>query len=149
MKYWRIQDMKRISVLVLLAFSLCAEAPALGEGAPASDPIAAALISPDVIMSHQDGLGLSEAQRNAIRSDALSAQGKFSSLQWQLSAATEKLATLLGATHVEQARAIAALDSVLALERELKHTQLTLMIQLKNELTPDQQKRARQLGAGH
>jgi hypothetical protein len=85
-----------------------------------------------------------DAQRKAIQSDALSAQDKFASLQWQLSGATEKLATLLGATHVEQDRAIAALDAVLALERQLKHTQLTLMIELKNELTPDQQMRARQ-----
>lgn len=137
--------MKRIYVLVLLAFSLCAQAPALGQSAPASDPIAAALIPPDVVMTHQDALGLSDAQRNAIQSDALSAQNKFASLQWQLSAATEKLATLLGSTHVEQDRALAALDSVLTLERELKHTQLTLMIQVKNELTPDQQSRARQL----
>jgi len=137
--------MKRIYVLVLWAFSLCAQAPALGQSAPASDPIAAALIPPDVVMTHQDALGLSDAQRNAIQSDALSAQNKFASLQWQLSAATEKLATLLGSTHVEQDRALAALDAVLTLERELKHTQLTLMIQVKNELTPDQQSRARQL----
>jgi hypothetical protein len=137
--------MKRICVLVLLALSLCAEAPALGQSAPPSDPIAATLIPPDVVMTHQDALGLSDAQRNAIQSDALSAQTKFASLQWKLSAATEKLATLLGSTHVEQDRALAALDSVLTLERELKHTQLTLMIQVKNELTPDQQSRARQL----
>ena len=137
--------MKRIYALVLLAFSLCAVPPALGQDAPGSDPIAAALISPDVVMRHQDALGLSDVQRKTIQSDALRAQEKFASLQWQLSAATEKLATLLDGTHVERDRAIAALDSVLNLERELKHTQLTLMIQIKNELTPDQQSRARQL----
>jgi Spy/CpxP family protein refolding chaperone len=136
--------MKRLFVLLLLAFSLTTETPVLAEGAPGSDPVAAALISPDVVMTHQDALGLTDNQRKAIQSDALGAQGKFASLQWQLSAATEKLATLLGAAHVDQGRAIAALDSVLSLERELKHTQLTLMIQIKNELTPDQQSRARQ-----
>jgi hypothetical protein len=137
--------MKRIHVLVLLAFSLRAVTPAFAQDAPGSDPIAAALISPDVVMRHQAALGLSDVQRKAIQSDALSAQEKFANLQWQLSAATEKLATLLDATHVQQDRAIAALDSVLNLERELKHTQLTLMIQIKNELTPDQQSRARAL----
>jgi Spy/CpxP family protein refolding chaperone len=136
--------MKRLFVLALLAFSLCAKAPALAENTPGSDPIAVALIAPDVVMNHQDAIGLTDAQRKAIQSDALSAQDKFASLQWQLSAATEKLATLLGATHVDQDRAMAALDSVLTLEREVKHTQLTLMIQIKNELTPDQQSRARQ-----
>jgi hypothetical protein len=137
--------MKRIYIFALLTFSLCAVRPALGQDTPGNDPIAAALIAPDVVMRHQDALGLSDAQRKAIQSDALSAQEKFANLQWRLSAATEKLATLLDATHVEQDRAIAALDAVLSLERELKHTQLTLMIQIKNELTPDQQSRARQL----
>lgn len=136
--------MKRIAAIAVLVFTLFAEVPGLAQSASGSDPIAAALISPDVIMAHQDALGLTDAQRKAIQSDALSAQDKFASLQWQLSGATEKLATLLGATHVEQDRAIAALDAVLALERQLKHTQLTLMIELKNELTPDQQMRARQ-----
>jgi Spy/CpxP family protein refolding chaperone len=137
--------MTRLYAFVLLAFSLCAVTPALAQDAPGSDPIAAALIPPDVVMRHQEALGLSDSQRKAIQSDALSAQEKFANLQWQLSAATEKLATLLAATRVDQDRAIAALDSVLNLERELKHTQLTLMIQVKNELTPDQQSHARAL----
>jgi hypothetical protein len=121
----------------------CTGAPAFGEDAPGSDPVAATLIPPEVVMAHQEALALSDAQRRAIQSDAQTAQQRFSGLQWQLSAATEKLATVLGATHVEQDRAIAALDAVLALEREVKHTQLTLMIQIKNELTADQQTRAR------
>ena len=139
--------MKRKCVLILFALWLWVGAPAVGQSAPGSDPIAATLISPDVVMAHQEALGLSDAQRNAIQADAQSAQQRFTSLQWQLSAATEKLGTVLGATHVDQDRALAALDSVLALERELKHTQLTLMIQIKNELTPDQQTRARAFAA--
>jgi Spy/CpxP family protein refolding chaperone len=139
--------MKRLCLFVLFALWLCAGAPALAEGTPGSDPVANALISPDVVMAHQEALGLSDAQRKTIQADAQSAQQRFASLQWQLSAATEKLVTLLGATHVDQDRAIAALDSVLTLERELKHTQLTLMIQIKNALSPDQQTRARAFAA--
>jgi len=135
--------MKRICVLMLCALWALAASPARGQNAPASDPVAAALISPDVVMAHQEALGLSDAQRKAIQADAQSAQQRFTTLQWQLSAAMEKLVTLLGATHVDQDRALAALDAVLAQERELKHTQLTLMIQIKNELTADQQTRAR------
>jgi Spy/CpxP family protein refolding chaperone len=139
--------MKRICVLVLCALWVASGTPALGEGAPGSDPVAAALIAPDVVMTHQEALGLSDAQRKAIQSDAQRAQQRFTDLQWQLSAATEKLVTSLSATHVDQDRAIASLDAVLALERELKHTQLTLMIQIKNTLTADQQTRARTFAA--
>ncbi len=134
--------MKRLCVLMLFALWLGSGAAALGQNAPGSDPVAAALIAPDVVMSHQEALGLTGEQRGAIQSDAESAQQRFTSLQWQLSAATEHLVTLLNATHVDQGRALAALDGVLALERQLKHTQLTLMIQIKNELSPDQQARA-------
>jgi hypothetical protein len=128
---------------MLFALWSCTGAPAFGEDTPGNDPVAATLIPPDVVMAHQEALALTDAQRRAIQSDAQSAQQRFSGLQWRLSAATEKLAIVLGATHVEQDRALAALDTVLALERELKHTQLTLMIQIKNELTADQQTRAR------
>ncbi len=139
--------MKWICVLMLCTLWLCAAAPVRGEGAPGNDPVAAALIPPEVVMAHQEALDLSDAQRRVIQSDAQNAQQRFTTLQWQLSAATEKLVALLAAAHVDQDRALAALDSVLALERELKHTQLTLMIQIKNELTADQQTRARALAA--
>ena len=134
--------MKRI-VMVLCALWLSGGAPALGQEAPGNDPVAAALIPPDVVMAHQEALGLSDAQRRAIQADVQSAQQRFTSMQWQLSAATEKLVTVLNATHVDQDRALAAMDAVLALEREIKHTQLTLMVQIKNELSADQQTRAR------
>jgi Spy/CpxP family protein refolding chaperone len=137
--------MKRIGTVVLCVLWWCAAAPARGQSAPGSDPVAAALIPPEVVMAHQEALALSDAQRRAIETDAQSAQQRFTALQWQLSAATEKLVTVLGATHVDRDRALAALDAVLALERDLKHTQLTLMIQIKNELTPEQQARARAL----
>jgi hypothetical protein len=135
--------MKWICMLMVVALWPCAGAPALGQSTPQSDPIGAALIPPDVVMAHQEALGLSDAQRKAIQADAQSAQQRFTSAQWQLSAATEKLATVLGAAHVDQDRALAALDAVLVFERELKHTQLTLMIEVKNELSADQQARAR------
>jgi len=139
--------MKLICVLMLVALWRCFGAPALAQNTPESDPIAATLIPPDVVMAHQEALGLTDAQRKAIQSDAQSAQLRFTTVQWQLSAATERLAAVLSAAHVDQGRALAALDAVLVLERELKHTQLTLMIQIKNELSADQQGRARAFAA--
>jgi hypothetical protein len=99
-------------------------------------------------MAHQEALGLSDAQRLAIQADALNAQQSFTHWQWQLAAATEKLANLLKQSRVDRAKALSALDDVLRLEREVKHTQLTLMIQIKNELTPDQQTRAHRFASG-
>ncbi|MDP9104347.1 MAG: hypothetical protein M3N49_00195 [Candidatus Eremiobacteraeota bacterium] len=44
--------------------------------------------------------------------------------------------------------ALSTFDAVLDLEREVKHTQLTLMIEVKNELALEQQTTARRFAAG-
>ena len=131
-------------IITTLALCLWTANAAFAQPTPGPDPIGAALIPPDVVMSHQQELGLSDAQRQAIQMDALSAQQRFMPAQWQLSAATERLAELLKQSHVDQAQALAQLDAILKLEREIKHAQLTLMIEIKNELTPQQQAMARQ-----
>lgn len=113
------------------------------ESPPAQDPIGSALIPPDVVMAHQEALGLDAAQKSALQTDILEAQQRFTGAQWKLNAATEKLAGTLRQTHVDSTKAQAELDAVLDLEREIKHAQLTLMIQIKNQLTAEQQATAR------
>lgn len=130
--------------MTVLSLWLCLAGVADAEATAGRDPIADALISPDIVMSHQQALRLSDAQRSAIEADAQTAQQRFTRLQWQLAAASEKLVGLVKQSHVDQAKALSALDAELDLEREIKHTQLTLMIQVKNELTPEQQTMARQ-----
>ena len=136
--------MKKTLTVAILALAIAA-CPAAYAQTPSPDPVAAALISPDLVMTHQDALGLSEAQRAAIQADMQNAQQRFTHFQWQLAAAQEKLVGLLKQGHVDQSKALAALDGVLKLEREVKRTQLTLMMQIKNALTADQQERARRL----
>jgi Spy/CpxP family protein refolding chaperone len=128
---------------VFLAMSIGASAQTASP-----DPIRDALIPPDVVMSHQQELGLSDAQRAAIQSDVLIAQGHFIRWQVQLSAATSKLVDILRENRVDQTKALAQMDAVLDLERQVKHAQLTLMIQVKNELTSQQQATAHALEAG-
>jgi Spy/CpxP family protein refolding chaperone len=111
------------------------------------DPIRDALIPPEVVMSHQQELGLSNAQRAAIESDVLIAQGHFVRWQSELSAATGKLVDILRESRIDQTKALAQMDAVLDLERQVKHAQLTLMVQIKNELTPQQQATAHDLAA--
>lgn len=136
---------KLLSSMLVVAW-LCT-ATAHAQESPGSDPLAGAVIPPDVIMTHQQELHLTDAQKMMIQRDAQSAQQAFIGVQWQLAAATEKLATLLKQTHVDQSRALAQLDTVLNLERQIKHTQITLMIGVKNALTPEQQATALRFAA--
>jgi Spy/CpxP family protein refolding chaperone len=117
-----------------------------GPGSP--DPMSQALVPPDVVMAHQQALDLTDAQTKVIESDVQAAQARFTRVQWQLAAATEKLVEMLKQPRVDQSKALAQLDAVLNLEREMKHTQLMLMIQVKNELTQDQQVKVRQFMGG-
>jgi peptidoglycan hydrolase CwlO-like protein len=133
-----------IAVLTLL---IATSTSAVAQTAPA-DPVRDALIPPDVVMSHQQELGLSEAQRIEIQSDVLTAQGQFMRWQLRLKSATAKLVDILRQTRVDQAKALAQMDAVLSIEREVKHAQLTLMVQIKNELSPQQQATARGLTGG-
>jgi Spy/CpxP family protein refolding chaperone len=141
-------------IIIAVAVWLSTVAGAYGQGpggppGPGSpDPLSQALIPPDVVMSHQQALDLTDAQTKVIESDVQAAQQRFTRVQWQLAAATEKLVELLKQPHVDQSKALAQLDAVLNLEREMKHTQLMLMIQVKNELTTDQQVKVRQFIAG-
>ena len=139
--------MARKIIVIAFAAWLSAVGIAFADASNTQDPVGQALIPPDVVMSHQDALKLSDAQKKAILDEVQSAQTQFTKVQWQLSAATEKLASILQQNRVDQVKALAQLDTVLGLERQIKHAQLTLMIEVKNELSAEQQAQARQFMA--
>jgi Spy/CpxP family protein refolding chaperone len=135
----------------LTAMTLLIAAFTAGAGAdtpPAHDPVAEALIPPEVVMQNQQALGLTDAQRNAIQTAVEAAQQRFTHLQFTLAGDTEKLVDLLRADHIDRDRALSALDTELTVEREVKEAQLGLMIAIKNVLTADQIARARRLEGG-
>jgi Spy/CpxP family protein refolding chaperone len=105
-----------------------------------------ALYPPELVMEHQNELGLSEAERQTLRQSVQQAQSKFIDLQWRLSAETERLATLLKESSVDERQVLEQVDRVLALERELKRTQIGLLVRIKNALTPEQQRKLNALG---
>jgi|SRR5271165_4824888 len=139
--------MVRKIAIAMLALSLAVSMRANAQ-TPPPDPIRDALLPPDFVMDHQQELGLSDAQRKAILADVQAAQEHFLRSQRQIEAATSKLVDILRQSRIDQAKALAQMDAVLDLEREIKHAQLTLMIQVKNELTPEQQATARKLESG-
>jgi Spy/CpxP family protein refolding chaperone len=56
-----------------------------------------------------------------------------------------KLAQLLRASRIDESAAIAQADKVLGMEREVKKAQLSLLIRIKNLLTPAQQDKLTEL----
>ena len=136
--------MKRIATTVLLALSLCATAP--GQPNPGGDdPLARYLFPPDLVMGHAQEIGLDESQRNGIRNEVHKAQTRFLDLQFDLQTETEKMTRLLQEKPVDEAKVLAQVDRILALEKDVKKTQIGLLVRIKNQLTASQQAKLAEL----
>ena len=121
--------MKRL--LLLLAFLPFA---ALAD----DDPIAKYLVPPELVMAHAQEIALTDAQSSAIKNEIHKAQSKFLDLQWEMQEETGRMTQLLQQSPVDEAKVLERADRIMALEREIKRAQLTLLVRLKNTLTPAQ-----------
>ncbi len=106
--------------------------------ARANDPIGRYLYPPEAVLGHAQELGLSDAQRKAIRTAVHDMQKRFLDLQLDLEERTETVSRLLQQTPVDEAKVLAAVDQVLVLENQVKKAQLSLLVRIKNQLTAAQ-----------
>ncbi len=133
-----------VALTLCLAISARAQQPGNGKRGPGGppggdDPLGQYLFPPELVISHQQEIGLTDAQRTAIQTAMKAAQAKFIDLQFQMSGEVEKLQRLLQGAAVDEVKALEQVDRVLNAEREIKHAQLTLVIRIKNQLTEQQQ----------
>src|SRR5581483_702544 len=103
-----------------------------------NDPFADSFFPPEMVMQNQEAIGLTDEQKNQLKTELRQAQMKFTELQWQLEDQVEKMVALTKQDHPDEQQALAQLDKVLAAEREVKREQVSLMIRIKNSLTPEQ-----------
>ena len=116
--------------------------PPLGGGPPA---FMENVFPPSLIMRHQADIGLTDAQRQAITTQMEDAQKSLVTLQWDVERESEKLAKLLAVDHIDETTALGQADQVMNAEERLKKAHLTLLIRIKNTLTPAQQAQLRKL----
>ncbi len=134
---------KKLNVYALCAFllvigtSLWAQQPV--------DPIGDALFPPELVMQHQQAIGLNEDQKKSIVAEIQKAQARFTELQWQLQREVETMASELRQDRIDEQKILGQLDRVLGLEREVKRTHITLFIRIKNTLTPEQRVRLQEI----
>jgi TonB-dependent SusC/RagA subfamily outer membrane receptor len=106
---------------------------------PAIDPIARYLYAPELVMAHQEAIGLNDRQRTGIQGIVKDMQSQVVDVQLRLASSSEKLTRLLSANAVDEAAVLQQVDQVLASEREVKRAQISLLVRVKNQLTPAQQ----------
>ena len=112
---------------------------------PGQDPLAQHVFAPDLVMRHAAEIGLDEKQRAAIKDAVIKMQSKFLDLQWEVQAESEKMAHLLEASPVDETAVLAQADKVMALERDVKRTHLSLLVRVKNLLTDSQREKLKEL----
>ncbi len=135
--------------LIHLCASLClavcmaaAQQPAPAPDArpqPGPDPLGQNFFPPELVMQNQQAIGLTDEQRNYLRTEIRDAQLKFTDLQWKLQDEAEKMLALVRQPRVDEQQALAQLEKVLSVEREVKRAQIALLVHIKNKLTPEQQ----------
>jgi Spy/CpxP family protein refolding chaperone len=103
------------------------------------DPLGDNLFPPELLMQHQNALGLTEDQKNFIKTEMRKASLQFTELSWQLQDEMEIMTSLVKQNRVDEQQVLAELDKLLALEREIKRLQFSLIVKIKNRLTPEQQ----------
>jgi Spy/CpxP family protein refolding chaperone len=112
---------------------------------PPADPLAPHVFAPDLVMRHAAEIGLDEKQRAAVKDAVIKMQTRFLDLQWDVQAESEKMVRLLQASPVDETAVLAQADKVMALERDVKKTHLSLLVRVKNLLTDAQREKLKEL----
>ena len=115
---------------------------------PNHDPLAHLMFPPDMILNHARQLSLTDEQKTFMRGEIQRTTASFQELQWKLHDQMELLHETMKATSVNEQQALAQLEKVLELERDIKRLHIGLAVRLKNRLTAEQQETLHKMRSG-
>jgi len=113
------------------------------------DPLDHLMFPPDMIMGHARQLNLTDDQKAYMRAEIQKTTTTFQELQWKLQDQAELLHETMKSSSVNEQQALAQLDKVLEIEREIKRLHIGLAVRLKNRLTPEQQEQLNKMRMEH
>jgi Spy/CpxP family protein refolding chaperone len=103
------------------------------------------LFSPRLIMQHQEAIGLTETQQKRITKAVADVQSKVTGVTWELEKASEQLGKLLEGAQADEQAVLRKADEVMSLEQRMKRAHLAMLVEVKNQLTAEQQQQLRAL----
>ena len=127
-----------LAALVVTCTVLALSHPVAGQEA---DPFHGALFAVELVMGNQEAIGLTSDQRDAVVAAIQRTQSEVVPWQLSLSASAERLLELVGQTRVDVEGALAEAGEALSLENRVKLEHVRLLIDIKNILTLDQQRK--------
>ena len=96
------------------------------------------LFPPDLIMQNQSRLKITEQQRAVITGEIGKLQAAAVQMQWRMADETQKLVEHLQQPTISEEQALAQVDRLIVLEAGVKRAQLSMLIRIRNALTPGQ-----------
>jgi Spy/CpxP family protein refolding chaperone len=96
------------------------------------------LFPPDLILSNQIALGLTDEQTATIKKGINETHQKVLDVQTSLQRVSEQLHEELQAPKVNEAAALSLASQAMDFEKQIKTAHMTLLIRIKNLLTPEQ-----------
>lgn len=133
-----------LGVILLVVTAAQAQTDYLEKGAGNRKIFAMGLYPPDVIMKHQQRLGITDSQRAGITTAVKQFQSEVAELQWDLQNEQQLLLQSLSTNEVDQDVALERAGRTLEMESQFKLAHMKLLIGIKNELTDEQIEMIRQ-----
>jgi len=131
-------DIKRVGWVIALIFVMGSASVYAQKPGSDKDVFKGKLFAPDVVLAHQDALGLTKAQFTAIRAAVVKVQSNVAEHEWDLRMAYQEVLRELDHSPVDSGRVLELVDTALAAENKVKKLQVAMLIELRNLLTDEQ-----------
>jgi len=105
----------------------------------ANDMIVEHFFPPELLRQCQKVLNLTDEQKAFVQRESQRTLERAAELQAQIRKEAEALVPLVSQERVDEQKVLEQSERIRSLESELKRLQFTLLIRLKNQLTPEQQ----------
>lgn len=133
-----MKSLKAFLFVLGICFVSLAQGQGLDDAKGKREAIMMGLYPPDIIMKHQQRLGITNSQRKKISRAVQEFQSEVAELQWTMQNDQQQLRQLFSGYVIETDEALALAERVLALESQFKLAHFRLLIAIKNELTEEQ-----------
>ncbi|MFQ5659446.1 MAG: Spy/CpxP family protein refolding chaperone [Gammaproteobacteria bacterium] len=142
--------MKKTALITLLFIAtygsaLFAQQPGPRQPSQGENRLFSMLYPPDLVMRHASEVQLSDQQKKAIKTAIKEVENKSLDIKWDLRDEAEQLTGLVSEQQVNEQAVMKQADKVMTLEKEMKKMQLSLLIRIKNILTPEQKGKLQEL----
>ncbi len=124
--------------LLVVFLSLIASVAQADELPGKKDVFKGKLFAPNIILEHQDELGLTKDQFTAIKKAVVEVQASIAGHEWDLREAYMKTLSSLDESPIDEDKVLKSVEEALLAENQVKQLQVRMLIRLRKLLTQEQ-----------